>query len=601
MTSSQRRSIVSLCIGAYLGLTSCADFAYGLGESPRWVEGFDQVEFHHNANRSAASRDFRGMAPGYMTAGWWAPGQMKDNSVSWKTAVVPAKQATTFVFIASSSVLPSEFSRGPSARLTINGREALTFTLGCIRDFTWKEGEFQLKYISKRLEFPYFGSHRQLELNGNSGLYQLSVPADVVEAGQPAVLKVELLPFAGWNGGWFMVKERRDTLKQSMEILQGEIDALRQDMATITQQTHILATQLYGASLEKTEFVHEVIYNNGFRHLHPADLVALRNGELLIMTREASEHYAQDGDVSLLRSKDGGLTWGEKQRVAAIKDVDEREGCGVQLRDGTIVVGIFYNKLYNPDGSYIFNDKKHLSEPEKRYLGTYIITSEDNGRTWSEPHYLDVGDMPFRNVEGPTDAPIEMPDGSILMGLIGYNISGDEQNRSSVMLRSTDKGKTWTYLSTIATDPGGKLGGFVEPGLVRTKSGRIVVAMRNHGPDHAIYTTYSEDDGKTWVPVRKSAMHGHPVDLIQLTDGRIMASYGVRAPIHDRPGGIRACFSRDNGETWDIQSEVQLRKDFLNWDVGYPESVELPDGRVLTVYYYNLFGKYFLGGTYWKP
>ena len=33
----------------------------------------------------------------------------------------------------------------------------------------------------------------------------------------------------------------------------------------------------------------------------------------------------------------------------------------------------------------------------------------------------------------------------------------------------------------------------------------------------------------------------------------------------------------------------------------YPESLELPDGRVLTVYYYNLFGRYFLGGTYWKP
>ena len=38
------------------------------------------------------------------------------------------------------------------------------------------------------------------------------------------------------------------------------------------------------------------------------------------------------------------------------------------------------------------------------------------------------------------------------------------------------------------------------------------------------------------------------------------------------------------------------RNDFRNWDVGYPESLEkLPDGRVLTVYYGNLFGKYFLG------
>ena len=28
------------------------------------------------------------------------------------------------------------------------------------------------------------------------------------------------------------------------------------------------------------------------------------------------------------------------------------KGCGVQLRDGTIVVGIFFNNLYAPDGSY---------------------------------------------------------------------------------------------------------------------------------------------------------------------------------------------------------------------------------------------------------
>jgi hypothetical protein len=96
-------------------------------------------------------------------------------------------------------------------------------------------------------------------------------------------------------------------------------------------------------------------------------------------------------------------------------------------------------------------------------------------------------------------------------------------------------------------------------------------------------------------------MIGHPVDLIQLKDGRLMASYGVRTGPHVKPGGIRACFSKDNGETWDIKTEVQIRNDFLNWDTGYPESIQMPDGKVLTVYYYNLFNKYFLGGTYWKP
>ncbi len=95
-----------------------------------------------------------------------------------------------------------------------------------------------------------------------------------------------------------------------------------------------------------------VIYQNGFKHVHPADLIQLRNGELLLMAREGTEHISNDGDVIMLRSKDQGKTWGDKRAIAAIKDLDEREGCGLQLKDGTIVVGIFYNNLYDADGRY---------------------------------------------------------------------------------------------------------------------------------------------------------------------------------------------------------------------------------------------------------
>src|SRR5688572_20756755 len=150
---------------------------------------------------------------------------------------------------------------------------------------TWNEGDVELKYISKRVEYPFTGSHRQFELHGNSGIYQLSVPESVVEAGKPVVLQVELLPFEGWSHGWFTVKDRRDTLKQTMDSLAGEIEALRQDMAVANEQSQILATKAYPELLNKHEFAHEVIYANGFRHLHPADLIKLQNGELLITTR----------------------------------------------------------------------------------------------------------------------------------------------------------------------------------------------------------------------------------------------------------------------------------------------------------------------------
>jgi hypothetical protein len=29
--------------------------------------------------------------------------------------------------------------------------------------------------------------------------------------------------------------------------------------------------------------------------------------------------------------------------------------------------------------------------------------------------------------------------------------------------------------------------------------------------------------------------------------------------------------------------------------------MQLADGRILTVYYFNLFGRFFLGQTIWKP
>jgi sialidase-1 len=566
------------------------------------IEGFDSVVFHYNANRSGVVRDFRGPSRGYMTAGWWAAEQMKKNILSWKTAIVPEKKLTTFSFIGSSSVLPSEFSMGPKVKLTVNGNYALTFTLGRMRDFTWKEGDYELKYLSKRVEYPYMGYHRQFEIHGNSGIYRLTVPASAVAAGKPVVIEIEILPFEQWHNGWFMVKERRDVLKQSVASLQGEIGSLQADMQKINEQTHILGTQLYAEMLGGDRFQHHVIYTNGYRHLHPADLIKLKNGDILMMTREATEHFANDGDVVMLRSKDGGKTWGQRQVISAIKDLDEREGCGIQLKDGTIVVGVFYNDLYKHDGTYDWENRvQKTADAGNRYLGAHIITSKDNGHTWSKANFIDTKGMPFNNVEGPTDAPIEMPDGSLVMGIIGYALDGDDANHAAVMIRSTDKGKTWKYLSTMASDPGGKLGGFVEPGIVRTKTGRIIAGLRNGAPEGAIWMTYSDDNGKTWVPAWKTEMIGHPVDLIQLRDGRIMATYGIREGQHTTPGGIRACFSNDNGKTWDINTEVQIRNDFYNWDIGYPESLQLADGTILTAYYFNLLGKYFIGSTSWKP
>lgn len=572
------------------------------GQTVQKVEGFDTVVFHYNANRSWPRNDFRGYTAGYMTAGWWSQTEMKDNKLSWRTAIVPEKKATTFYFIGSSAVVPSEFSRGPKLKLFVNGNYALTFNIGLMRNYTWKEGDYELKYISKREEYPYANSQREFELSGNSGIYQLTVPASAVEAGKPAVIEVEMQFFERWHNGWFMVKKYKDVLgAPTIASLSSEIAVLRKDVNLLNQQTQLLATQVYSDMLGRSDFKHEIIYANGYKHEHPADMIKLKNGDILLFTREATEHFANDGDIVMVRSRDGGKTWGGRQVVSAIKDLDEREGCGIQLKDGTILLGIFYNDLYKADGLYNWNGQEKLPALKRPRLGTHFIRSKDNGKTWQELGFIDLKGMPFTGIEGPTDAPVLLPDGSMVMGVIPYGRTGDPKDNGAVLLRSTDEGNSWKYVSTIGHDPGGKLGGLAEPGLVLTKTGRLIAGLRNGGENEAIYMTYSDDYGKTWVPYWKTEMIGHPVDLIQLNDGRIMATYGIRNDRHAQPGGIRACFSNDNGKTWDISTEVQIRNDFLNWDVGYPESLQLPDGKILTVYYFNLFQKYFIGGTFWKP
>ena len=42
-------------------------------------------------------------------------------------------------------------------------------------------------------------------------------------------------------------------------------------------------------------------------------------------------------------------------------------------------------------------------------------------------------------------------------------------------------------------------------------------------------------------------------------------------------------FSFDGGETWDTEHEICPLTE--TWDLGYPMSVELDDGSVLTVFY----------------
>ena len=90
---------------------------------------------------------------------------------------------------------------------------------------------------------------------------------------------------------------------------------------------------------------------------------------------------------------------------------------------------------------------------------------------------------------------------------------------------------------------------------------------------------------------------GNPPSLVKLADGRLVVTFGYRAA----PYGIRARISGDQGKTWG--EDIILRSDAVDWDLGYTRSVQRPDGKIVTVYYYNdaASTERYIASTIWTP
>jgi sialidase-1 len=135
--------------------------------------------------------------------------------------------------------------------------------------------------------------------------------------------------------------------------------------------------------------------------------------------------------------------------------------------------------------------------------------------------------------------------------------------------------------STIPFAPGHTAADYHEPHAVETADGRIVVVIRNHGTPFQGETlqTGSADGGRTWAVPHSIGVWGTPAHLLRLRDGRLLLTHGYRRPSF----GNHARGSADGGGTW--SEPLTLSADGLGADLGYPSSVELDDGTILTIWY----------------
>ena len=314
------------------------------------------------------------------------------------------------------------------------------------------------------------------------------------------------------------------------------------------------------------------------------------NGDVLVAFRQAPfehifAHVHPRATVGLVRSKDLGRTWDPATHQTIY---DPGDGTNLNdpsvttLSDGSIVLTVFTTPCPRERGDWgeramAVRGNEFFYVPDERRI--VVSRSFDNGFTWDGPFTVD---LPLKGA-GVFGAVAELRDGSILMP-ISARLEGSDLD-AAVLIRSTDKGNTWELYSTITTWKGGEEGAltFGLPSVVAYANERFAAVGWTVATSGTLVTT-SDDGGKTWESVRPVETHGACMHLCLTSKGTTLMSYGYR----EEPFGIRVLPSYDQGRTWDMRLAAALRSDGAMRDLGYPWTIELPDGKLFCVYYFNV-------------
>jgi Neuraminidase (sialidase) len=312
------------------------------------------------------------------------------------------------------------------------------------------------------------------------------------------------------------------------------------------------------------------------------------NGQLLLVCSGGREsHVCPFGRIELMRSHDNGATWSWPE-VVIDGPIDDRDAGILETAKGTLLVTTFTSLAYEPIldkakrvGSFSAETiarwqaahQRLSADQRKEALGVWMKRSTDGGVTWSG-RYDCLVDSPH--------GPIQLADGRLLYA--GKDL-WREPHRVGVC-ESTDDGKTWKWLADIPTRDGDDHNKYHELHAVGTVARRIIVQIRNHNSRNAGETLQSESDdgGKTWNKPHSIGVWGLPSHLLRLKDDRLVMTYGHRRG----PLGNQARISDDHGKTW--SEPIILSGDGASGDLGYPSTVQVDDGSLVTVWYELLKG-----------
>jgi sialidase-1 len=291
---------------------------------------------------------------------------------------------------------------------------------------------------------------------------------------------------------------------------------------------------------------------------------------VLVWSGDREAHVCPFGRVLLSVSKDEGQTW-TAPRVILDTDLDDRDAGVLETPRGTLLVTTFtsvaYEQRKDPPPHWAAARDRLTAEQRKQQLGCWMLRSTDNGITWSPPYRV-----PVNSPHGP----VATSDRRLLYA--GKDLWG---GGDVGVCESKDDGVTWRWLAKIPARPGDQVKDYHELHMVEAAPGRLVAQIRNHNAENRNETLQCEstDGGKSWTTPRSIGVWGLPSHLLRLRDGRVVMTYGYRRA----PYGNLARISGDGARTW--SEPIAVSDDGAGSDLGYPSTVELSNGELLTIWY----------------
>ncbi len=318
------------------------------------------------------------------------------------------------------------------------------------------------------------------------------------------------------------------------------------------------------------------------------NLTMLPNGEIGAIIYNQPSHGWDEGDPELWVSEDAGSSWALRSQVTQHEPPSVRMNLAAGINaQGHLVVLCSGWSLDGAGGN-----------PRGVTIPPWVCISQDNGHTWEQ-----VGEIAPAGGEIPVypEPPVLIPFGDICL-------NGEElvascySSNCSVLLRSADGGRTWGGASVIGAH------NYNETDLLIPREGPWLAvvrlaALRTDEPGIGLGANLrlfrSTDEGMTWEAGEYLTLPSqHPGHLLELADGRVLLSYGSRIP---RFRGVMGRVSSDGGATW--CTPFVIVGGLLEGDLGYPSSVQVEGGEIVTAYYANCapwHQRYHMGVVRWS-